>query len=298
MSIICLCGPTATGKTAASIELAQRLDGEIISVDSGQIYRGMDIGTAKPTLEEQSQARFHLINICDPNEIFSAADFERLAIQAIHEIQSRGKRVILCGGTGLYLKSLEEGVFEGPSKDETIRRTLEEEIAQGGLAALRYLHDELQRVDPAAAAGIPFQNKQRLIRALEVYRLTGKPISQFWREQKAQEVSPRFEITKYALELNKEELHQRIDQRVDVMMEMGLIHEAESLLEKWGRQAPGLKLIGYKECLGGMVEGMASEEIAALIKKNTRQYAKRQMTWFKKDKNVVWLEQFSKNFIT
>lgn len=295
--IITLCGPTASGKTACAIELAHKLDAEIISMDSGQIYRGMDIGTAKPTLEEQSQARFHLIDILNPDDIFSAADFERLATQAIHEIHSRGKKVILCGGTGLYLKALEEGIFEGPSKDEAIRRSLEQEIAQEGLAALRRLHEELRSVDPEAAESIPFQNKQRLIRALEVYRLTGKPISQFWKEQKEQEkISKKekpFVFEKYALDIPKEELFLRIDQRVDQMMELGLMKESENLLNRWGRKSPGLKIIGYKESIGGLIESIPTDEVAELIKRNTKKYAKRQMTWFRADQAIYWMKNIS-----
>ncbi len=293
-----LCGPTATGKTEAAIAWAWQTNSEIVSVDSGQIYRGMDIGTAKPTLDERAQARFHLIDIRDPNEIFSAADFERLAREAIRDIRARGKNVILCGGTGLYLKALEEGVFEGPSRDEGLRRVLEDEVRLEGLAALKRLHDELRSIDPEAASTIPFQNKQRLIRALEVYRLTGKPISQFWKEQKKSQeavgsaASP-FVFEKFALDLPKEALFSRIDQRVDRMMGEGLMREAERLLGLWGRQAPGLKIIGYKESVGGVVESASPEDVADLIKKNTKKYAKRQLTWFRGDPSVVWLKSFS-----
>ena len=295
-SILVICGPTATGKTAAALELAQKIDAEIISVDSGQIYRGMDIGTAKPTADEQSQITFHLINIKNPDEIFSAADFEQLATQAIHDIHARGKRVILCGGTGLYLRALEAGVFEGPSRSDDIRKELEEEIHQEGLTALRRLHDELRSIDPQAAASIPFQNRQRLIRALEVYRLTGKPISQFWLEQETTKKKSPFLFQKFALDLPKEELNQRIEKRVDQMMEMGLAREVENLFERWGSQAPGLQMIGYKEIIGCLRENESMDLAVELIKKHTRNYAKRQLTWFRKDKKNIWVKSFLEIF--
>ena len=284
---IVICGPTATGKTAAAMELAQKIDAEIISVDSGQIYRGMDIGTAKPTLEDQEKVNFHLVDICHPDEIFSAADFRERALAAISDIQSRGKKVILTGGTGLYLRALEEGLFEGPIRHPYIREELEREIQEKGL---EILHQELSQVDPVAAQAIPYQNRQRLIRALEVYRLTGKPISEFWSEHQSQK-EPSLQFVKYALKIDKEELNRRIELRVDRMIEQGLVREVERLINKWGERAPGLKLIGYKEIVGCLKEEAEIDLAVELIKRHTRYYAKRQMTWFKKDPEIQWVER-------
>lgn len=273
--ILILCGPTATGKTAAAIELAEKWGLEIISADSGQVYRGMDIGTAKPTAEEQGKVRFHLIDILDPIETFSAADFRERALEAIRDIESRGKRAMVVGGTGLYLKALEEGLFEGPSRDPAIRAELERRI---GLEGVESLHRELQAIDPEAAKTIPPHNRQRIIRALEVYRITGQPISKFWAEHQAQAAPTRF--VKIGLNLSREEIYRRIDERVDRMFAAGLVDEVRTLVEKWGRDAPGLRIIGYKETVAGTI---------SLIKQKTRQYAKRQQTWFKKDRLIRWV---------
>ncbi len=293
--MLVICGPTAVGKTAYALEMAEKNGAEIISADSGQIYRGMDIGTAKPTLEEQALT-FHLIDIINPNEIFSAADFRERALKAITEIQARGKQPLIVGGTGLYIKVLEEGLFEGPSRDPVLRQALEKEIQEKGTETL---HAELQKIDPEAAKSIPAANRQRLIRALEVYRLTGKPISEFWGEHRRgrspclpekghpQGGAPTFR--KIGLTLPKEELHQRIEKRIDTMVQQGLADEVSGLLKKWGRDSPGLKLIGYKEMVSYLEGEQSLEKAISLIKQNTRQYAKRQMTWFRRDKGIKWI---------
>jgi tRNA dimethylallyltransferase len=284
--VIVLCGPTASGKTAAAIEIAQKIDAEIISADSGQVYRGMDIGTAKPTPAERRKIPFHLIDILDPDEQFSAADFRTRALEAIREIRKRGRRVIVAGGTGLYLKALEAGLFEGPSRDPKIREELEERVEREGVEAL---YRELKKVDPEAAKTIPPRNRQRLIRALEVYRLTGRPISEFWNEHRRRGAinrAPAF--LKYGLIPSKDELHHRIDRRVDRMVEEGLVEEVRFLVERWGRGAPGLRIIGYKEVVAHLEDRIPLQEAVQLIKRNTRRYAKRQRTWFKKDEEIQW----------
>ena len=288
-NVTIICGPTAVGKTALAMEWAKKNNAEIISADSGQIYRGMDIGTAKPTPAQRKEVSFHLLDIIDPGERFSAADFRRLALEAIDDIQSRGKRAVVAGGTGLYLKALEEGIFEGPSANPFIRQKLERRMKEQGVESL---HEELQRVDPEAAAAIPKGNKQRLIRALEVYQVAGKPISEFWREhsEAIQSRSQGSELTfeKIGLSLPKEELHRRIEARVDDMVQEGLVKEVEMLLEEWGDNAPGLKIIGYKEIISHVRGHMDLDDAVALIKLRTRQYAKRQMTWFRKDSEIKW----------
>lgn len=284
--VIILCGATAVGKTGVATELAQKINAEIISADSGQIYRGMDIGTAKPTSDEQKKVRFHLIDILNPNEIFSAAEFRKRAIEAIADIQRRGRRVIVAGGTGLYLRALEQGLFEGPSNDPAIRADLEKKITEEGVESL---HRELEKVDPEAAKAIPSRNRQRLIRALEVFRVTGRPISAFWKEQRSRgEPCVRPVFVKFGLNLPKEELHRRIEERIDHMIAHGLIDEVRSLVGTWGPTAPGLKLIGCKEIVAHLAGQFPLLDSISLIKRHTRQYAKRQGTWFKKDKDIQW----------
>ncbi len=282
--VIILCGPTAVGKTAVAIELAQKINAEIISADSGQIYRGMDIGTAKPTAEDRQKVRFHLIDILDPDEQFSAADFRTRAVEAIRQIEPRRKRAVIVAGTGLYLRALEKGLFDGPSKDPKIREELEREIERKGIESL---HEELVRVDPEAAKTIPSKNRHRIIRALEVYRLTGRPISEFWKEHEGRGGSPIARtFTKFGLTLARDELNSRIDERVDQMVSRGLVAEVKNLIEKWGGGAPGLKIIGYKEIVAHLEGRISLEEAVSQIKTHSRQYAKRQMTWFKKGQDI------------
>ena len=193
---------------------------------------------------------------------------------------------MVVGGTGLYLKALEKGLFEGPSRDEAVRAELEERIRREGVESL---HRELQKADPAAAAAIPSGNRQRIIRALEVYRLTGKPISEFWEEhEQGRGRIPAPPIVKFGLDVPKEELNRRIEERVEGMLEQGLLAEVRGLLTIWGRGAPGLRLIGYKEIVSYFQEKSTLEEAIAAVIKNTRQYAKRQRTWFRKDKDIQW----------
>jgi tRNA dimethylallyltransferase len=287
--VILLCGPTASGKTAAALEIAERIGAEIVNADSGQVYRGMTIGTAKPTREERGRVPFHVIDVLDPDTPFSAADFRSQAQAALHDIQERGKRALVVGGTGLYLRALEQGLFDGPARDDAIRAALEERIEAEGVESL---HRELEKVDPAAAASIPSRNRHRIIRALEVHRLTGRPISEFWREHESSRggVSPPRIFIKFGLDLPKDELALRIEERVEGMIEQGLLAEARGLWERWGRAAPGLKLIGYKEIVSYLEGRTGLEEAVALIIKNTRQYAKRQRTWFKKDREIEWFD--------
>ena len=272
------------------MEIASQIDAEVVSADSGQIYRGMNIGTAKPTREERARVPFHLVDIVDPDAQFSAADFRSRALEVIQDIQSRGKKALVVGGTGLYLKALEQGLFEGPSRDDAVRAELEARIREEGVASL---HRELTRVDPEAARTIPPGNRQRIIRALEVHRLTGKPISAFWEEHRSQDRSGGRSgavFQKLGLSVPAQELNQRIEERVEEMIEQGLLAEVRGLCERWGRAAPGLKLIGYKEIVAYLEEKCSLESAIALVIRNTRQYAKRQRTWFKKDREIQWFE--------
>ncbi len=272
-----ICGPTAVGKTDQALAWAQQHDAEIISADSGQIYRGLNIGTAKPTLEERQGVPVHLMDIIDPNERFSAAQFVERAAVCIEEIQARGKKVVVCGGTGLYIRALLGGLFAGPSADEALRQQLELRAASEGWPAL---HAALQQVDPVAAAAIPENNRYRLIRALEVYHLTGRPISAFWQEHQFQEQP--YDDEYQWMELPRDQLYRRIEARVDGMIARGLIDEVKDLLKQWGAEAPGLQIIGYKEMVAYLKGDIHLDEAIRLIKQHTRNYAKRQLTWFKK----------------
>lgn len=289
--ILVICGPTAAGKTAAAIEVARAIDAEIVSADSGQIYRGLDIGTAKPTLEERGRVRFHLIDILNPDEAFSAADFRARALEAIADIQARGKRVIVAGGTGLYLRALEQGLFEGPGADPGIREELERRIESEGVESL---HRELESIDPEASKAIPSKNRHRLIRALEVFRVTGRPISEHWREHRSAGDSMGATFLKFGLDPPREELSRRIDERVNEMIHRGLVAEVRKLVEKWGSTASGLKLIGYKEILAHLEGRSSLEDAVRLLQQHTRQYAKRQRTWFRKDKEIQWVSGMTK----
>lgn len=277
-----ICGPTAVGKTAHAVRLAQAINAEIISADSGQIYRGLDIGTAKPTPEELHGVPIHLMDILNPDQKFSAAQFQQMAGAKIKEIAARGKQVIVCGGTGLYLRVLRGGIFAGPEADPHYRATLEQRIIQEGVESL---HRELARIDPEAAAAIPTGNRHRLIRALEVYHLTKKPISVYWREHRFSEQGPfaqPYEVETTFLNPPREELYRRIDVRVDAMVAKGWLEEVRGLVAQWGREAPGLQIIGYKEIAGHLAGEMDWKTTLSLIKQHTRNYAKRQVTWFRK----------------
>lgn len=276
MKLHVICGPTAVGKTAHAVRLAQEINAEIISTDSGQIYRGLDIGTAKPTPEELHGVSIHLMDILNPDQKFSAAQFKKLAEEKIKEIAARGKQVIVCGGTGLYLRVLLGGIFEGPEADLHYRATLEQRIVREGVESL---HRELAKIDPEAAAAIPPGNRHRLIRALEVYHLTRKPISAHWREHRF--ASRPYEVETTFLNPPREELYQRIDVRVDEMIAKGWVEEVRGLVKRWGREAPGLQIIGYKEIAAHLAGEMDWKTTFSLIKQHTRNYAKRQVTWFK-----------------
>lgn len=276
MKLYVICGPTAVGKTAHAVKLAQEINAEIISADSGQIYRGMDIGTAKPTRDELQGVPIHLIDILDPSQKFSAAQFKKLAEKKIEEITARGKRVIVCGGTGLYLRVLLGGIFEGPEADPEYRADLERRIAQEGIESL---HRELQKIDPEAAESIPSGNRHRLIRALEVYHLTNKPISAHWREHRF--AAQPYEVETTFLNPPRDELYRKIEGRVDQMMACGWVEEVRGLRQRWGDTACALQLIGYKELLSFLQGALDLPTAVQLIKQHTRNYAKRQVTWFK-----------------
>ena len=287
--LICLLGPTAVGKTEIAIQLARHLNAEIISVDSRQIYRQMDIGTAKPTLEEQQAARHHLIDCVDISQPFSVADYQHLADTAITDIQNRGKQVLLVGGAGLYFRAVVDGLFEGPGADPDLREQLEREAAQHGV---HVLHERLRVCDPESADRIHPNNIIRVIRALEVYELTGTPMSehqQQWHPEKQ-----RYPIIAFCLTVPRALLYHRIEQRVDIMLANGLIAEVESLLAAgYARDTVALQSFGYRELIAYLDGECTYIEAISQLKQNTRRFAKRQLTWFRKDTRLEWINRES-----
>ena len=287
--IIAVVGPTASGKSALALTLAERLGGEIVSCDSMQIYRGMDIGTAKPTLAERAAVPHHLIDIAEPEEAFSAVDYIAAAGEAVSDILSRGKLPILCGGTGLYLDAFLRGEsVETPGADPAVR----EELA--ALAAERggeYLHGLLAEVDPESAAAIHPNNLRRVIRALELYRATGVTKTEW--DRRSREAPCRFHATVLGLSYqNREILYGRIERRVDQMVAEGLLGEVRALAARgvFERSPTAAAAIGYKELLPYLAGECTLDEALAELKTATRRYAKRQMTWFSAKPYVRWIK--------
>lgn len=284
MKVIAIVGPTAVGKTALAIELAKRFNGEIVSCDSMQVYRGMDIGTAKPTREELAMVKHHLIDIKMPDENFSCADYAVLAKKALLDIEKRGKTPIFCGGTGLYLDSvIEIPSFCETAKDEEYRSYLEAYAKEKGNEAV---HKMLAEIDPESAKATHANNVKRVIRALEIYKCTGVTKSEW--DRRSKEVKPPYDATVLFLTCeDREEMYRRIDRRVDIMMAEGLMFEVRGLYEA-GLLSPKYTAsgaIGYKELLPAVTGDGTVDTGVAELKMATRHYAKRQLTWFNKKKN-------------
>lgn len=285
--IIAVAGPTASGKSALALELCKRLDGELISLDSMQIYRGLDIGTAKPTKAEQAEVRHHMIDICEPTENFSAAEFAERAHKVIADVRSRGKKAVLCGGTGLYLDTvlgrLDFGEIES---DEKLRGELIAFAEKNGAEAL---HERLREIDPQAAEKIHKNNVRRVARAIEIYELTGKTKTEHDRE--AISDSP-YESLIIGLDYDdREVLYNRINRRVDAMIEAGLEGEVRSLVSRGllSAESTAGQAIGYKEMLGYIAGDCSLGDAVEKIKLGTRRYAKRQLTWLRRNPNINWL---------
>lgn len=258
-----------------------------------QIYRGLDIGTAKPTPEQRAEIPHHLIDIVDPDQSFSAADFSLAADAAIRDISSRGKRAIVVGGTGLYIRALLKGLVDSPAGTVEVRTELQEEAARIGNQAML---EKLRVVDPELAAGLHPNNLVRIIRALEVQQLTGVPLSRYQSEHAFSE--ERYDSLQIGISVERAELYRRIEQRVDRMLEDGLKEEVVGLLNKgFNRGLKPMRSIGYKETAALVMGELTQEETARLIKRDTRHYAKRQLTWFKADPNILWFE-YPEKFVT
>ena len=284
--VVIVLGPTAVGKSDTVLELAGEFNGEIISADSQQVYRQMDIGTAKPSAEQRNKIPHHLIDVVDPDEDFNAAMFRRLALASAQQIARRGRNILVCGGTGLYIKALTTGLFEGPEKSAQLREALQSELLEQGLESL---YRRLLRVDPAAGASVHPNDRQRIVRALEVYELTGKPISAWQREHAFRETT--FEMIKIGLDRPRWQLYEEINRRCVRMIEAGLLDEVKGLREKgYGSDLKPMQSIGYRHASLVIDGEMPLPEAIELIKRDTRRLAKRQLTWFRGDKTIHWFD--------
>ncbi len=272
-----LTGSTAAGKTGVGLELARLLDAEIISLDSMAIYRGMDVGTAKPTADQRRQAPHHLLDLIDPHEEFSVSQYVDAAHAAIRDIRGRGRQVLFVGGTPLYLKAMLRGIFQGPPADWTFREQVEEEVRDVGLAAL---HERLRQVDPLSAAKLHPNDKRRIIRALEVYKLTGQPISHL--QTQFDEGTPAERCKVFVLQWPRDVLHRRIDARVGRMFALGLVQEVQRLLDRHGTLSrTAAQAVGYREVIAQLHGEQNLTETIELVKFRTHQFARRQETWFR-----------------
>ena len=286
--LLVLGGPTAVGKTELSIRLAEKLNGEIISADSMQIYKYMDIGSAKVTEEEMRGVKHHLIDVIEPDIPFSVADFKEYGDRALKDIISRGKFPIIAGGTGLYINSLTCNMtFTEAEKDEEYRLELEKLAEEKGN---EYVHSMLKDIDPVSYKEIHFNNRKRVIRALEVYKLTGKPFSSYNAGEDFYKSD--YDVHYYVLTMDREKLYKRINRRVDIMMENGLLEECIKLKNLgYNSDMQSMQGIGYKEILYYLENKITLEEAVDMIKQGSRNYAKRQLTWFRRDKRCVFLDK-------
>ena len=283
--ILVIVGPTCSGKTAVSLDLARRLNGEIISADSRQVYKYLDIGTAKPAPGDLLKVKHYFVDSLFPDQDFNAGEFGQEGRKIIDNILLRGLLPIVVGGSGLYVRSLIDGFFEGPGADEEFRRAMEQRFKAGHLDSLL---KKLREVDPVSAATIDPTKSRRIIRALEVYHLTGIPISQL---QKERRIKVRFVPVIFGLEWTRPMLHKRIDQRCDRMLSQGLLSEVDRLVRQgYDDSLNALNTVGYAEAFAYRRGEISYERFTQLFKQNSRRYAKRQMTWFKRDGRIHWIQ--------
>jgi tRNA dimethylallyltransferase len=282
--LVIILGPTAVGKTQLVLSLAQRINAEIVNADSQQVYRYLDIGTGKASEAERERVRHHLIDVVNPDEDFNAALYRQLAAASIEEIHKRGAKVLVCGGTGLYLKALTGGLFSGPSQDTELRANLEREIAESGLAPL---FQRLIEVDPSANTKIHPNDRQRILRALEVYQSTGRPLSAWQNDHRFHEQA--FEVLKIGLLRERAELYDLINDRTESMIREGLLDELHGLMARgYGLDLKPLRSVGYRQ-MGEVIEGIKGlPDAVEEMKQETRRLAKRQLTWFRSDAEIRW----------
>jgi tRNA dimethylallyltransferase len=282
---IIILGPTASGKSKLGTDLAFRFRGEIVSCDALQVYRHMDIGTAKASPAERERVRHHMLDLRNPNEDFSAGDYQRLAREAINEICSRGNRPFVVGGTGFYLKALIEGLFEGPARSEELRARMRKIIGRRGPRAL---HNALRRVDPESANRIAEADSERIIRAYEVHLVSGKSIS--WWQQQPRDALMGYRWLKFGIDVPRRLLYQRINQRVEEMFESGLVEETRALLNSYSKFSQAFKAIGYHQVLDYFDGKLSLSQAIEATQMESRRYAKRQLTWFRSDPEILWLD--------
>ncbi len=285
--LVVLFGPTGSGKTALSLALAEHFQGEIVNCDSVAVYRELDIGTAKPSPQERSRAPHHLFDIADPSQPMTAGDYGRRARQVLAEIRDRRHLPIVVGGTGLYLRALIDGLFAGPERSETVRAHLRDREAERGSP---YLHRLLTRLDRNAAQQIHPNDAAKLIRAIEVCLAARRPMTELWRQ--GRDPLTGFRILRIGLDPDRPQLYERINHRAAAMFENGLVEEARHLLQKYGAEAGPLTSLGYRQAIQ-FLEGELTRELAiASAQQGHRNYAKRQMTWFRREPDVCWLKGF------
>lgn len=282
--IVIVSGPTATGKTDCAVEIAQKYDGEVINADSMQVYRKLDIGTAKPTPEQKEKVPFHLVDVARPDETFSTGKFVELADRAVDQIHSRNRLPVVAGGTGLYLKALTQGLFKGPKADPVLRERLrvQEEESPGAL------YNQLIKVDSEKAKSLPATDSGRIIRALEVYELTGTPLSEH--QKKHGFAASKYRTLWIGLAMDREQLYERINQRVIRMIESGWIEEVKRLAEEgFGKSGAAANALGYRTLLLHLRGDLSLDEATTKIQADTRKFAKRQVTWFKANEKIHWV---------
>ena len=283
--VIVICGPTASGKTTLSIQLAQKINGEIISSDSMQIYKDMNIGTAKPDQQEMQGIKHYLLDFVEPNQRYSVADYKKDAENAIEDILQKGKVPIIVGGTGLYVDSLIYGIeYPNIEFDENYRKELERRVEKEGLEKL---YEKAKKIDPQAMKKISRNDQKRILRVLEIYNATGKTKTEQEIQSRKNEV--KYDYRVFAINMDREKLYDRINKRVDIMIQKGLIEEVENLLKKYNEFPTAMQGLGYKEVVEYIQGKVLKEDMIENIKRESRRYAKRQITWFKKNKQTIWI---------
>lgn len=283
--IIVICGPTASGKTALSIQLAKKIDGEIVSADSMQIYEDMDVGTAKPSIEEMEGIKHYLIGNVSPTVRYSVANFKKDAINAINEIIQKGKTPIIVGGTGLYVDSLVQGIeYDDTEIDLEYRNQLEELAKEHGLD---YLYNKAIQIDPTAMKKISNNDKKRIFRVLEIYHATGK--TKTMQEYESKQKENPYDYKVFAIDMDRKKLYERINKRVDIMIANGLVDEVKKLISKYSELPTAIQGLGYKEVVLYLNNEITYDEMVEKIKLETRHYAKRQLTWFRRNKDITWI---------
>jgi tRNA dimethylallyltransferase len=285
--LLVIVGPTGSGKTALSLHVAERVRGEIVSCDSVAVYRDLEIGTAKPRIEDRRGVPHHMIDIAAPTEVITAGDYSRLARQVIADISARGRLPIVVGGTGLYLRALLEGLFAGPPRSEELRSRLRARAAELGP---QYLHRMLRRLDPKAAGAVHANDVAKVVRALEVSLSTRRPITDLWRQ--GRDPLRGYKIVRVGLNPDRDALYQRINLRAQEMFSCGLIEETRALRRRYGNSARPLDSLGYKQATQYLAGELSLPDAIAAAQQAHRNYAKRQITWFRREPDVRWISSF------